>query len=174
VEARVHPAFLPAEHPLARIDGAMNAVWVVGDLCGPVMFSGQGAGGDATASAVLADLVHVSRRFSLGDPVPPPRDGGPDAPMIPMSDVRTRCYFRLAVDDVPGVFAQITKVLADHHIGLASVIQREPGKLGSAEVVLFTYEAPESALAQAELELSKLPATRAVKARIRVEERASR
>ena len=86
-----------------------------------------------------------------------------------MAEVRTRCYFRLAVDDVPGVFAQITRVLADHQIGLASVIQREPGKQGSAEVVLFTYEAPEAALAEAEAELATLPATRAVKARIRVE-----
>ena len=68
-----------------------------------------------------------------------------------------------------GVFAQITKVLADHQIGLASVIQREPGKLGSAEVVLFTYAAPEAALAKAEEELARLPSTRAVKARIRVE-----
>ena len=71
--------------------------------------------------------------------------------------------------DVPGVFAQVTKVLATHEIGLASVIQREPGKLGSAEVVPFTYAAPESALAAAEAELSKLPSTRAVLARIRVE-----
>jgi len=171
VEARVHPAFLPADHPLARVDGAQNAVYVVGDLCGPVMFSGQGAGGDATASAVLADLVHVARRLALGDPVPPPRDSGPEAPLLPMSDVRTRCYFRLAVDDVPGVFAQVTKVLAAHHIGLASVIQREPGRLGSAEVVLLTYAAPELALAGAEEELSKLPTMRAVKARIRVEQK---
>jgi homoserine dehydrogenase len=169
VEARVHPAFLPADHPLARVDGAQNAVHVVGDLCGPVMFSGLGAGGDATASAVLADLVHVARRLALGDPVPPPRDSGPEAPLVPMSEVRTRCFFRLAVDDVPGVFAQITRVLADHQIGLASVIQREPGRLGSAEVVLLTYAAPEQALAQAEEELSRLPSTRAVKARIRVE-----
>jgi len=160
VEARVHPAFLPADHPLARVDGAQNAVHVVGDLCGPVMFSGLGAGGDATASAVLADVVHVARRLALGDPVPPPRDSGPLAPVLPMAEVRTRCYFRLAVDDAPGVFAQVTKVLAAHEIGLASVIQREPGKLGAAEVVLFTYAAAESALAAAEEEL---------KARIRVE-----
>lgn len=169
VEARVHPAFLPADHPLARVDGAYNAVHVVGDLCGPVMFSGLGAGGDATASAVLADLVHVARRLALGDPVPPPRESGPEAPVLPMSEVKTRCYFRLAVDDEPGVFARITRVLADHGIGLASVIQREPGKLGSAEVVLLTYAAPESALANAEEELAKLPSTRAVRARIRVE-----
>src|SRR5207302_4193699 len=70
IEARVHPAFLPSEHPLARVDGAQNAVHLVGDLCGPVMFSGQGAGGDATASAVLADLAHIARRMALGDPVP--------------------------------------------------------------------------------------------------------
>src|SRR5947209_6989227 len=169
VEARVHPTFLPADHPLARVDGAYNAVHVVGDLCGPVMFSGLGAGGDATASAVLADVVHVARRLALGDPVPPPRDSGPEAPLLPMAEVKTRCYFRLSVDDVPGVFAQITKVLAEHRIGLASVIQREPGKHGSAEVVLLTYAAKESALASAEEQLAQLSSTRAVQARIRVE-----
>jgi homoserine dehydrogenase len=169
VEARVHPAFIASEHPLARVDGAYNAVHVVGDLCGPVMFSGLGAGGDATASAVLADVVQVARRLALGDPVPPPRQNGPRPPLLPMSEVKTRCYFRLAVDDEPGVFAQITRVLADHHIGLASVIQREPGRHGSAEVVLLTYAAREAALADAEAELAKLPATQSVRARIRVE-----
>jgi homoserine dehydrogenase len=87
-----------------------------------------------------------------------------------MGEVRTRCYLRLAVDDVPGVFAQITRVLAEHGIGLASVIQREPAGKGPADVVLLTYAAAESALAQAEAELSRLPCTRAVRARIRVEE----
>lgn len=169
VEARVHPAFLPLEHPLARVDGPQNAVHVVGDLCGPVMFSGQGAGGDATASAVLADLVHVARRLALGDPVQPPREPAADARLLPIGEVPTRCYFRVAVDDVPGVFAQVTKVLADHGIGLASVIQREPGRQGSAEVVLLTYAAPEAALQRAEEELARLPCTRAVRARIRVE-----
>ena len=169
VEARVHPAFLPSEHPLARVDGAYNAVHVIGDLCGPVMFSGLGAGGDATASAVLADVVHVARRLALGDPVPPPRQNGRRPRLLSMAEVKTRCYFRLSVDDEPGVFAQITRVLADHHIGLASVIQREPGRHGSAEVVLLTYAAPEAALADAEEQLAKLPSTQSVRARIRVE-----
>ncbi len=169
VEARVHPTFLAADHPLARVDGAYNALHVVGDLCGPVMFSGLGAGGDATASAVLADLVHVGRRLALGDPVPPPRESGPETQLLPMAEVMTRCYFRLAVDDEPGVFAQITRVLANHRIGLASVIQREPGRMGAAEVVLLTYAAPEAALESAEAELARLPSTRAVRARIRVE-----
>jgi homoserine dehydrogenase len=169
VEGRVHPAFVPFEHPLARVDGAYNAVHVVGDLCGPVMFSGLGAGGEATASAVLADVVHVARRLALGDPVPPPRENGPEVRLLPMSEVKTRCYFRLSVDDEPGVFAQITRVLAEHRIGLASVIQREPGKHGAAEVVLLTYEAPEAALATAEQQLARLASTRAVQARIRVE-----
>jgi homoserine dehydrogenase len=169
VEARVHPTFLSAEHPLARVDGPRNAVHVVGDLSGPVMFGGVGAGGDATASAVLADVTHVARRLALGDPVQPPRPT-PSAPeLLPMDEVRTRCYLRLAVDDVPGVFAQVTRVLADHGIGLASVIQREPGT-GPADVVLLTYAAPESALSNAEAQLARLPCTRAVRARIRVEE----
>jgi homoserine dehydrogenase len=169
VEARVHPTFLTAEHPLARVDGPRNAVHVVGDLSGPVLFGGLGAGGDATASAVLADVTHVARRLALGDPVEPPRPLVAGAELLPMAQVRTRCYLRLAVDDVPGVFAQVTGVLADHGIGLASVIQREPGK-GPADVVLLTYAADESALAQAESELARLPCTRAVRARIRVEE----
>ncbi len=169
IEGRVHPAFVPAEHPLARVDGAYNAVHVLADLCGPVMFSGLGAGGDATASAVLADVVHVARRMALGDPVPPPRENGPEVPLLPMAEVVTRCYFRLSVDDEPGVFAQITRVLAEHRIGLASVIQREPGKHGAAEVVLLTYAAPEAALATAEQQLARLSSTRAVQARIRVE-----
>jgi homoserine dehydrogenase len=170
IEARVHPAFLPADHPLARVDGARNAVHVIGDLCGPVMFSGLGAGGDATASAVLADLARIARRLALGDPVAPPRPGMDHESVLPIGSVRTRCYLRLAVDDVPGVFAQITQVLAELGIGLASVIQREPGQAGQAEVVLLTYAAPESALAEAERRLAALPSTRAVRARIRVEE----
>jgi homoserine dehydrogenase len=174
VEARVHPTFLPGDHPLARVDGAQNAVQFQGDLCGPVMFSGQGAGGDATASAVLADVVHIARRVALGDPVQPPRETGREGQLTPIGEVRTRCYFRLAVDDVPGVFAAVTRVLAENHIGLASVIQREPGRQGSAEVVLLTYAAPEASLRKAESELAGLPTTRAVLARIRVEAPAER
>lgn len=170
IEARVHPAFLPAEHPLARVDGAQNAIHVTGDLCGPVMFSGQGAGGDATASAVLADVVRVAHRLAVGDPAPPQRAPGDGSTIAPLSEVKTRCYFRLAVEDAPGVFAQVTRVLGEHGIGLASVIQREPGRLGAAEVVLLTYAAPEPALADATQALANLPCTRAVKARIRVED----
>jgi len=169
VEARVHPTFLPKDHPLARVDGPRNAVHVVGDLSGPVLFGGVGAGGDATASAVLADVTHVARRLALGDPVEPPRPSVPGAELLAMEEVRTRCYLRLAVDDVPGVFAQVTSVLADRGIGLASVIQREP-ETGPADVVLLTYPATEAALQHAEAELARLPCTRAVRARIRVEE----
>jgi len=169
IEARVHPAFIPLGHPLARIDGAQNAVHVVGDLCGPVMFSGQGAGGDATASAVLADILHVARRLALGDPAPILRDAGPEQKLAPLAEARTRCYFRLAVEDQPGVFAQVTQVLAQQSIGIASVLQREPGRFGNAEVVLLTYAAAEAALARAETQLAGLPCVRAVQARIRVE-----
>lgn len=163
VEARVHPVFLPASHPLARVDGALNAVQIIGDLCGPIMFSGQGAGGDATASAVLADMIHVGRGATNTT------RATRDLPILPMGETRTRCYFRIGVDDVPGVFAKITQVLAAHDIGLASVLQREPPAEGSAEIVLLTYSAPESALAKAEADLAKLSCTRAVLARIRVD-----
>src|SRR5712672_4270652 len=90
VEARVHPTFLSAEHPLARVDGPRNAVHVVGDLSGPVLFGGLGAGGDATTSAVLADVTHVARRLALGDPVEPQRSGHAGMPVLPMDEVRAR------------------------------------------------------------------------------------
>ncbi|MFL5456383.1 MAG: homoserine dehydrogenase [Myxococcales bacterium] len=169
IEARVHPAFLSVDHPLARVDGARNAVHLLGDLCGPVMFSGLGAGGDATASAVLADLTHVARRLALGDGVEPPRPGHHGLPVLPMDQVHGRSYLRLSVDDVPGVFAQITHVLAEAGIGLASVIQREPVS-GQADVVLMTYSAPEAAMRDALTKLAALPCTHSVRARIRVEE----
>ncbi|HZX64639.1 MAG: homoserine dehydrogenase [Myxococcales bacterium] len=169
IEARVHPAFLSVDHPLARVDGARNAVHLLGDLCGPVMFSGLGAGGDATASAVLADLTHVARRLALGDEVEPPRPGHHGLPVLPMDQVHGRSYLRLSVDDVPGVFAQITHVLAEAGIGLASVIQREPVS-GQADVVLMTYSAPEAAMRDALTKLAALPCTHSVRARIRVEE----
>src|SRR3989442_13645410 len=83
-EARGHPTFLSAEHPLARVDGPRNPVPVVGDLSGPVLFGGLGAGGDPTASAVLADVTHVARRLALGDPVEPPRSSVENAELLPM------------------------------------------------------------------------------------------
>ena len=169
IEARVHPAFVSLDHPLARVDGARNAVHLIGDLCGPVMFSGLGAGGDATASAVLADLTHVSRRLVLGDEVEPPRPEHHALPVLPMDQVHGRSYLRLSVDDVPGVFAQITHVLAEAGIGLSSVIQREPVS-GQADVVLMTYSAPEAAMREALTRLAALPCTHSVRARIRVEE----
>jgi homoserine dehydrogenase len=169
IEARVHPAFVSIDHPLARVDGARNAVHLLGDLCGPVMFSGLGAGGDATASAVLADLTHVARRLALGDEVEPPRPEHRALPVLPMDQVHGRSYLRLSVDDVAGVFAQITHVLAEAGIGLASVIQREPVS-GQADVVLMTYSAPEAAMREALTRLAALPCTHSVRARIRVEE----
>ena len=142
------------------------------------------SGGDNLAaqySRELADYTIYVIDVAGGDKVP--RKGGPgitqsDLLVINKTDLAPHVGADLGVmdrdarrmrGDGPTVFAQVTKVLATHEIGLASVIQREPGKLGSAEVVLFTYAAPESALAAAEAELSKLPSTRAVLARIRVE-----
>lgn len=169
VEARVQPTFLPTQHPLARVDGAQNALHVIGDLSGPIMFSGQGAGGDPTASAVLADMIAVARSLASGTNVGQASRKPASTRLLPSSEARTRCYFRIAVDDVPGVFAKITHVLAHHDIGLASVLQREPFENGAAEIVLLTYVATESALAAAEKDLEALSCTKGVKARIPVD-----
>lgn len=169
IEARLHPTFLPMQHPLAHVDGAQNALHVIGDLSGPIMFSGQGAGGDPTASAVLADMIAVARALASGQNVAQANRKPAADKLLPTAEGRTRCYFRIAVDDQPGVFAKITQVLAKHDIGLASVLQREPFQHGAAEIVLLTYVAQESALAAAEKDLEALSCTKGVKARIRVD-----
>ena len=126
VQLRVYPAFVPAEHMLAKVDGVYNAVEVNGSLCGQVLFHGMGAGREPTTSAVIGDLIEVIRR--AGDSGSPGyvQDGVEVEKLTrlkvrPIGDLQVRYFIRLEVADTPGVLAQIAQVLGDGQISIAAV-----------------------------------------------------
>jgi len=172
VEARVHPVMLPSHALLARVDGVYNAVQVEGDLAGKVMFTGRGAGAMPTASAVIADVIDIAQDVQ--------REMGFITPVIhideskrikPMAEVRTRFYLRLEVADEPGVLAQITAVLGEQGISIASIIQKEVNdEARSAEIVIVTHSALEGAVSAALGLLRKLPVVHDIGSAIRIEE----
>jgi homoserine dehydrogenase len=171
IEARVHPAFVPEGFSLASIDGVYNAVHVVGDLVGPVMFYGRGAGPGPTSSAVVADVIDLAQRLRTGmvmRPVPP-LDTRKRVKSV--EEIETRYYLRLQVTNQPGVFAQIAGAMGDAGISLASVIQKEERDAGrQAEVVLTTYLAREAAMRRALEALRELPVVDEVSNVVRVED----
>lgn len=151
IEQRVHPTMVPAKAALAQVDGVLNAVSIDGDLVRTLLLVGPGAGGDATASAVLADIVDVARGI-----VAPPF-GRPAASMRPYEQAEMRAheggyYVRLAVNDRPGAFAAIAQRMAEAQISLESIVQRgRAGREGAPAdapqpVILITYETTEAAI----------------------------
>jgi homoserine dehydrogenase len=147
IRARVHPALLPADELLAKVDGVHNAVQIDGDLTGKVLFQGQGAGSLPTTSAVVADIIDCAHDIALGIVQQPPWYLGNDLAVGDMEELQTRYYIRLTVADRPGVFAEIATQLGRDGISIASVIQKEADETAqSAEIVIMTHKARESAL----------------------------
>ena len=164
ISLRVHPAFIRRDHPLARVDGPFNAVCVYGHLVGHTMYYGRGAGGPATAAAVVADIVDVAlgnaqRRFEQLGLWP---DLCEPAEVVPSDDIRSRYYLHVTCADSPDVLAQIAHVLGAHDISIASVLQHEPLMPGSQAVplIITTYEAAEGNLTGALKEIDALPVTK--------------
>jgi homoserine dehydrogenase len=172
IEARVHPTFVPLGSTLASVDGVFNAVHVIGDLVGPVMLYGRGAGPGPTSSAVVADVIDLAQRLRAGMVMRRrlvPLDESKQ--VLSMDETESRYYIRLLVGNRPGVFAQIARVLGEAEISLASVIQKEERDGGrEAEVVLTTYRARESAVQQALQAFSTLDVVDEVSNVIRIEE----
>jgi homoserine dehydrogenase len=166
ISARVHPAMIPRDHPLASVRGVYNAVFVEAESAGRLMFYGAGAGGGPTASAVLGDLVVVARNRVAGI-------RGPDAPsyaelpVLPMSDALTRYHVALDVADRPGVLAPVAEAFARHDVSIQAV--RQEGHGDKAYLVIVTHTARESALAATVADLSAMEAVRAVDSVLRVE-----
>jgi homoserine dehydrogenase len=166
ISARVHPAMIPREHPLASVRGAYNAVFVEAESAGRLMFYGAGAGGGPTASAVLGDLVVVARNRVAGI-------RGPDAPsyaelpVLSMADALTRYHVALDVADRPGVLAPVAEAFARHDVSIQAV--RQEGRGDEAYLVIVTHTARESALAATVADLSAMEAVRAVDSVMRVE-----
>jgi homoserine dehydrogenase len=172
VLARVHPAFLPTGHPLAKVDGVYNAVELEGDLVDWAMFQGPGAGARPTASAILADVVAIGRAIVGGARVAPSPLLDKALTIETLEDLETKYYIRLRASDRPGVMAQVTRVLGDLNVGLASVIQEPVGETGkTAEIVVTTHLAREGAVQQALHQLSALDSVDEVGSLIRIEER---
>ena len=171
IEARVHPTFVPLDFTLASVDGVFNAIHIVGDLVGPVMFYGRGAGPGPTSSDVIADVIDLPQRLRTGMVMRPlvPFDG--TKRIRPVEEMESRYYLRLQVTNRPGVFAQITRVLGEAEISIASVIQKEERDAGRiAEVVLTTYLARESAMRSALQSLAALPVVSEISNVIRIED----
>lgn len=165
VSARVHPVMLPASHPLARVDGAFNAVYVEAESAGQLMFYGPGAGGAPTASAVLGDLVAVARNRVAGGRGP--RESAyADLPLRRFGEVPTRYYVSLDVLDRAGVLSAVAAAFADGGVSIATV--RQQGRGDDASLVLVTHAAPEAALAATVDKVASLDVVRSVASVMRV------
>ncbi|HLC23044.1 MAG TPA: homoserine dehydrogenase [Dehalococcoidia bacterium] len=170
VEARVHPVLIADDSLLAQVRGVFNAVQVEGDLVGRIILFGRGAGAQPTASAVMADIVAVSRNIMYR--IKPagllPMVG--KLKMKPMSEVESRYYLRLNVFDQPGVLAQIATVLGSNRISISQVIQKETDEASqSAEIVIMTHVAREEAMQRALVGLGSLEVVRKINNFVRVE-----
>jgi homoserine dehydrogenase len=171
IEARVHPAFVPAGSLLAGVRGAMNAVVLTSEALGSSMLYGQGAGAMPTGSAVVSDIIDLTRNILAGSPgrVPLP----PEKPLVsqrPHDEVRCGYYLRFAVKDEPGVLARIASRLAAGRISIAAVQQRGQNDQGQpVPLVIVTHEAREADLRAAIAEIDRYPATLAPTRLIRIE-----
>jgi homoserine dehydrogenase len=166
VAVRVHPAMIPTTHPLASVGGAFNAVFVEAEAAGQLMFYGQGAGGDATASAVLGDLVAVARNRVAGVAGPGVTSYA-GLPARPIAETPTRYHVSLDVADKPGVLATVAQEFARHGVSIATV--RQDGHGDAATLVIVTHSAPDAALSATVTALREMPAVRAVTSILRVE-----
>jgi len=162
IELRVHPTLVPAKRLLANVEGAMNAVQVFGDAVGTTLYYGKGAGSEPTASAVIADLVDVTR-LQTADPENrvPHLAFQPDAlqntPILPMAEVTTSYYLRLAVADQAGVLADITRILAAHGVSIDALLQKEAAEGESqTDLVILTHETKEKNMLAALQEMQDL------------------
>jgi homoserine dehydrogenase len=176
IELRVHPTLVPAKRLIANVEGAMNAVVVQGDAVGTTLYYGKGAGSEPTASAVIADLVDITRLHSA-DPdhrVPPlafRAEALADTPILPIADTHTAFYLRLRVADEAGVLSRITTILAEHAISIDAILQRESAEgERQTDLIILTHETREGRMRTALGQVQSLPTVLAPIVSIRKEE----
>lgn len=176
IELRVHPTLVPAKRLIANVEGAMNAVVVHGDAVGSTLYYGKGAGSEPTASAVVADLVDVTRLHTADPDHRVPHlafqpDALDDAPILSMEEVVTSFYLRLRVADQTGVLARITGILAEHDISIDAVLQREAGDdENQTDLIILTHDTQEGRMNKAIAQMQSLPTVLQPIVRIRKEE----
>ncbi len=176
VELRVHPTLIPTKRLIANVEGAMNAVVVQGDAVGATLYYGKGAGAEPTASAVIADLVDVTRMHTADPLNRVPHlafqpNAMADLKILPMDEVQTSYYLRLRVQDKPGVLADITRILADEQISIDAVIQKEPGEgEDQTDLIMLTHLTREKRINAAIAKIEALGVVAGKVTKLRLEE----
>jgi len=176
IELRVHPTLIPARRLIANVEGVMNAVLVKGDAVGATMYYGAGAGAEPTGSAVVADLVDITRLHTADPEHRVPHlafqpDRMSSLKVLPMDEVVTSYYLRMQVEDKPGVLADITRILADGMISIDAMVQREPAEgEQQVDIIMLTHQTREKAVNAAIAKIEKLPVVTGKVTRIRLEE----
>jgi homoserine dehydrogenase len=175
IELRVHPTLVPTRRLIANVEGVMNGILVKGDAVGATLYYGAGAGSQPTASAVVADLVDVTRLITAdpGHRVPHlafQPDQLSDTPILPIGEIETCYYLRLRVLDKPGVLARITRILADSKISIDAMVQKEPpAGAKHVDIVMLTHLAVEKNVDAALARIERLPTVLGKVTRIRLE-----
>jgi homoserine dehydrogenase len=182
IELRVHPALVPAKRLIANVEGAMNAVVVHGDAVGTTLYYGKGAGSEPTASAVIADLVDITRLHTADAAHRVPHlafqpDQMSTVPVLPMSEVVTSYYLRLRVADQAGVLAKVTGLLAAAGISIDAMLQRPAGQesggdraVAQTDLIILTHSVREGTMNEVLAQMQALPTVLAPIVRIRKEE----
>jgi len=173
LDVRVHPALISCEHQLAAVDDVYNGIYFVGDAVGPVMFYGQGAGGDSAASAVVSDIIYIARNIINGIAGKVPSvyfEKGKDKIRVkPIGEINFRYFLRFIVLDKPGVFSKIAGILAKYGISISSVDQKEQHSGSKVPVIITTHEANEKEMRKALVEIDRLPAVKEKTLALRME-----
>ncbi|HXJ09949.1 MAG TPA: homoserine dehydrogenase, partial [Burkholderiales bacterium] len=176
IELRVHPTLVPARRLIANVEGVMNGILVKGDAVGPTLYYGAGAGSQPTASAVVADLLDVTRLITAdpGHRVPHlafQPDQLSAVPILGIEQVETSYYLRMRVEDKPGVLARVTRILADSKISIDAMVQKEPPAGESrVDIVMLTHRALEKNVDRAMARIERLPTVLGKVVRLRLEE----
>ncbi|MDO8650865.1 MAG: homoserine dehydrogenase [Undibacterium sp.] len=176
IELRVHPTLIPEKRLIANVEGAMNAVLVQGDAVGATLYYGKGAGAEPTASAVIADLVDITR-LATADPehrVPHlafQPDAMSDLAILPMSEIVTSYYLRMHVADQAGVLADVTRILAESSISIDAMLQKEPAEGESrTDIVMLTHQTQEKNILAAITKIEALSSVFGAVTKLRLEE----
>ncbi|MBC7413866.1 MAG: homoserine dehydrogenase [Herminiimonas sp.] len=176
IELRVHPTLIPSSRLIANVEGAMNAVLVQGDAVGATLLYGKGAGAEPTASAVIADLVDITRLASADPEHRVPHlafqpDAMTDTPILPMSEITTSYYLRMHVADKLGVLADVTRILADATISIDAMLQKEPAEgEQQTDIIMLTHQTQEKHVDAAIARIEALSTVVGKVTRIRLEE----
>jgi homoserine dehydrogenase len=175
VEVRVHPTMIPVGHPIADVDGVFNSIRLTGDFVGAVMFIGRGAGMDPTASAVVGDVIEVSRNIIAGAarrtaPLGYLDDRVGTLPIKPIGEITSKYYIRFSAMDKPGVLAKIAGSLGVHNISIESMIQQGRSTGETVPIVIMTHEAKEKDIRSALAEIDAFDAINGKSILIRIED----